>query len=253
MDIKVFSNEWQFFQRNIGGWPVSVRYDMAVGHLAEDARKLFPHAIELTIPYDEANENGFPTKAEMERVNAIEDGFSGGAYDVRLIGVLTGGNCSRFVFCWGGEDGDVANIIQTLMGVHREAKHVPKVLLNDNFGYFDRVVAPDAYEKNRIMNQAVCDNLQKHGEAFNAPRTIDFYCYFASEQHLHVVAEKLCAQGFIKGNIGKTEQGDYGLHVTMEGVPNLDWINEITEGILNLLEGTDGMFDGWGCPTMTGA
>jgi len=250
MSIQVFSEHWRFYQRNIDGWPVSIRYDEAIPYLTDDMKQLYPHAIELTIPYIEANENGFPTKPEMDRVNAIEDGFSGGNYDVRLIGVLTGGNCSRFVFCCGGDDGIVAKIIETFMGEHRDVQHIPKVMLNDNFGYYSRVVAPTVYEKNRIMNQSVCDNLQKHGEAFNTPRTIDFYCYFETEQYINIVAEKLCMQGFIKGDIGKTEQGDYMLHMTLEGVPTLDWINETTDGILAVLEGTGGIFDGWGCPTM---
>jgi len=247
LGIQVFSNNWQFYQRNEGDWPISIRYDMAIGQLEGDALALFPHTVELAIPYIESKENGFPTKSEMERINAIEDGFSAGAYDVRLIGVLTGANCSRFVFCFGDMD-DADDIAKTLMGPFADTEHVAQVLLNNNFKYYLEKIFPTIYEWNHIMNRSVCGNLAQSGDTFTIPRNIDFFCYFKSETHMHNVADTLCARGFAKVHADKTEQGDYVLHLTMEGIPALDWINGITDSILDSLEGTDGDFDGWGSP-----
>ena len=247
--IQGFSEHWDFFRRDIDGWPVSIRYDMGVRLLAEDIRAQYPHTIEFTVPYAEPTESGFPTKPEMERVNQIEDDFSCGTHNIRIIGVLTGGNCSRFVFCFSGTAEDVDSIVQTLMGPHPGTNFTHKVFLDDNFSYFNSTIAPTAYEINRKMNRLVCENLANHGEIFETTREIDFFCYFATEQYVQAISEQLCSQGFREVHRGQTDQGDYGLHLVFEGIPVLDWINEITDGILNLLEGTDGHFDGWGCPT----
>ena len=241
------SEQWEFYQCDINNQPFSIRFDTVIESLAESVKKLYPHIIELLIPFIESKENGFPTRSEMERINKIEDSFYPGAYNVRLIGAITGGNCSRFVFCCGGTDRDVENIIQTLMSVNKSIKFLKKAFMNNYFQYYNDVIAPSAYEKSWIMNRHVCDNLKKNGEAFSAPREVDFRCYFAGIQYIQDVANKLCEQGFVVRDQEKAENGEYLLDFTLEGIPSYDWINGITNGIIDILDGTDGYFDGWGC------
>lgn len=243
-----FSEDWNFYPRNINNQQVSVRFDMSVGNLEEKVKKKYPHTIEIMVPYIETDKGGFPTPSEMERVNVIEDGFSRGKYDVRLIGVLTGGCCSRFVFCSGGTEKDVEEIVRTLMGANAKIDFSYKDYINDNFGFYWALIAPSEYDDNWMNDRGVCDNIAKAGDNFTEPREIDFYCYFDSTKHIQTIAEKLRTQGFREVSQKKTEDGEYMLHVTLNGIPTLPRINEITSGILDMLEGTDGYFDGWGCP-----
>jgi hypothetical protein len=245
-----FSEKWEFFPCNIEDQSFSVRFDTAVEQLDEDARAQYPHMIELLIPFIEAKENGFPAQAEMERINQIEDDFSCGAYPVRLIGILTGGHCSRFVFCCNGTDEDIENMIQTLMGENQNIEFSHRAFLDDNFGYYENMIAPSLYDKNWIMDRQVCDNLSRDGEAFHEPRDVDFFCYFGSAQYIEKISDTLCGQGFREVIRQERDGGEYLLHLSLEGIPSLPWINEITSGILDLLEGTDGYFDGWGSPVI---
>jgi len=221
---------------------------MAVSELADDMRAQFPHTLELLIPYIEATEAGFPTRTEMERINKVEDGFSCGNHSIRLVGVMTGGSCSRFVFCYNGTDEDA--VIQTLMGANANIEYHQQVFKDDNFGYYDNMIAPSVYDHNYIMNRNVYSNLEKHGETFKEPRDIDFFCYFASTQHIQNIADKLSAQGFREADRHETEDGQHSLHLVKEGIPTLPWINEVTTEIIDLLENTDGYFDGWGSPAL---
>jgi len=242
-----FSEQWEFYQCYSNNQPFSIRFDTAIERLTENDRKQYPHIIELSIPFIESKENGFPTRSEMERINHIEDGFFSGGYKVRLVGAITGGNCARFVFCCDGTEKDVENIIKTLMNANNNNKFSKRVFINDNFQYYDDMIAPSAYEKNWIMNRYVCANLEKNGEAFSTPRKIDFRCCFSSIQYIQDVANKLREHGFAEGNEGKNENGEYWLDFTLEGIPSYNWINGVTNRIIDILDGTDGYLDGWGC------
>jgi hypothetical protein len=243
-----FSENWQFYPSNIDETPISVRFDAAVEDLPEKVKKQYKHIIELNIPFIEPKENGFPTPSEMERINGIEDDFSRGAYDVRLIGVITGGYCCRFVFCFNGSEKDVENVVRTLMGANLGIDFNHRIFIDDDFGYYDALVSPSVYEENWFQNFTVCNNLENDGEAFSEPREIDFYCCFATEQHIRAVTDELTKQGFAADDPKKGEDGEYMLHLVLEGIPTLNWINDITNGIIELLEDTDGYLDGWGSP-----
>ena len=243
-----FSDLWEFFPCNVDNRQYSIRFDTAVESLDKETKLHYPHILELLVYANEVNEQGLPTPIERDRMNNIEDNLICGDYDIRLIGVITGGGCVRFIFCYNGE-AEAENITQTLLGDNwYTVKHEYKVFLDNNFGYYYNTLAPNTYERNWIMNRHVCTNLEKDGELFQTSRKIDFFCYFVTEQHIQSVAEKLEQKGFSEVSRNKTEEGDYLLELTMEGIPTFAWINEITADILDVLEGTDGDFDGWGSP-----
>jgi hypothetical protein len=120
------------------------------------------------------------------------------------------------------------------------------------------VLSPPHYEDNCIKNRVHCDCLTESGEAFKEPREIDFYCRFSDTQHIQRIVDKLAGDfmeyAFREVDRKKEEDGEYGLQFTLQGIPSLIWIHEITCRIIYSLEGTDGYFDGWGClvvPTLT--
>jgi len=243
-----FSDSWELFPCYIDNRPFSIRFDTAVENLDEETEARYSNTLILLIHNNEADDQGFPTPIERERINKIEDNLSCDTYDIRLIGVITGGERVRFVFCYSGE-AEAESLVQSLLGDDQyNVKCEYKALPGDDFAYYYDTIAPNLYERNWIMNRHVCANLEKDGEVFKTPRQIDFFCYFASEQYIQSVAEKLEQSGLQEAERTKTEQDDYLLHLTIEGIPNFDWINEITANILDALEGTDGQFDGWGSP-----
>ena len=245
----MFGNHWEFFPCQINNQSFSIRFDTAAINLDEESKARYPHTIVLQLHANEVDERGFPTPAERERINKVEDNLTSDGCDMRLIGVITGGSCVRFVFCYNGcLEAEAKNIIQTLLGENRHIyKHEYQVLQNDNFSYFFNACAPDLYERNWIMNRNVCANLEKDGESFKTLREIDFFCNFSSENHIQSVAKKLEEQGFRIRSQDKRDN-DYSLHFVIEGIPTFTWINDIVANILDLMEDTDGYFDGWGSP-----
>lgn len=249
-DMMVFSNSWEFFPCTVNEQPFSIRFDTAVASLDNETRADYPNTLVLSIHANETNDDGFPTAADFERINAIEDNFSSGAYDIRFIGAISGGGYIRFVFCCdNAAQAEAEDVAAALLGGNLQtAVYDFQMLANDDFKYYYTILAPNRYEWQWIMNRKVCDNLEQEGEAFKTPRDIDFYCIFDSEQHIQGVAEKLEAKGFKECSRDKTDDGKYSLSLILAGIPSFEWINGITADILDVLDGTDGIFDGWGSP-----
>jgi len=238
-----FSDNWDFYLCKKKDLNYFIRFDMAILDLSEDEKVKYPHIIELRIPYEHN---------DMNRLNAIEDNFKLGSYSARFIGALTDNSYRHFVFCYNGTRDDADKIVETLMGNSKDSDFYFEVFLDDNWNYCDKILAPTNRERNWMTNNHVCRNLEMQGEAFAKSRDIDFYIYFAGDTQIQSVSDKLSEQGFAEVSRDKTDDGEYCLHLTQDAIPTFNYMNEVTESILTLLDDTDGYFDGWGCPILKG-
>ena len=244
-EIITFSDQWDYYSCMIDDKPCAIHFDPAVENLSDEDRKQYPHTIEIRIPYNEIKENGFPTSGEMKRINKIQDELFAGDYNIRLIGAIVGDGHSHFIFC-----SDVANddVVETLVSKNESiSSYLSRIHLDDNFEEYYQTISPDIYERQLIMNRIQCQQLKQGGDDFSKERLIDFYINFESDVHIQNISEKLSEQGFCVVGRDKLESGIESLHFTIEGIPNLDSITDITYDIIDLLEETDGVFDGWGC------
>lgn len=245
-----FGDNWRGYFVYLGG-PVQICYDATVKHLSGHIRKQYPDTLVVEIPNTEENENEDQPNQEMERIFNISENLLCGKYDVRMIGVMVNPDCSSIVFCCNIKEKKVIKLINTLfkrIDVNR-LRHL--FLQDDNFGYYNTLLSPPHYEDNCIKNRVHCDRLTENGEAFKKPREIDFYCRFSDAQHIQRIVDKL-ADDFMENEFReverkKEEDGKYCLWFTVQGIPSLIWIHEITCWIIYSLKETNGYFDGWGC------
>ena len=248
--VSGFGDNWKHYMYDIES-PFHVCYDATVKQLPEDVRKEYPNTLELEIPFTETNNNRYPPKSEMERIYNICENMSCGNYHVRMIGITMGGSSGWIAFCCDVKGKKVKKLIDTLMHGSGCTKCSYTLYSNDHFAYYNTLLAFPLYENNWIMNRTTCDSLTEKGEAFKEPREIEFLCCFSSTQHIQRIADQLADRlsehGFHEIGREKAESGEYWLRFNLEGIPSLLWINMITCGIIHLLEGIDGYFDGWGC------
>ena len=250
-----FGDNWRSYFAFID-IPLHICYDATVKQISEHIRKQYPNTLVVEIPFTEENKNEDQPNWRTDRIFDISENLSCGRFDVRMIGIVVGPDWGRIVFCCNIKKRKVMKLINTLFERIDvvELRHL--FLQDDNFDYYNTVLSPPHYEDNCIKNRAHCDRLTENGEAFKEPRQIDFYCRFPDTQHIQHIVDKL-AGDFIKYEFRevdrkKEENGDYWLWFTLQGIPSLVWIHEITCWIIYSLEGTNGDFDGWGCLVIKG-
>ena len=254
LNISTFSNDWfHYFQETTGDFGYSIRYDRALDNLSDEMRKQYPHILEVTVSYLNNTENGLPDEGEFARLNDIEDNLYSdeGLWDmVNYIARITGGNVSRFIFCYHSfeKKADIEMLALLVMGGLILETYSYKAIPYDELAYFDKWIAPNAYEQQHIKNLSIYLQLQEYGEAFKTKRDVDFLFVFNSDIHIEKVKNALIEQEFRKIRYEKMEDGSYHLEVALDIVPELDYMNKWTNWFLQLLENTDGFFDGWGCP-----
>lgn len=244
--IPGFGENWRYYLENSGD-PFHICYDATVKQLPEEVRKQYPNTLVLEIPFTETNKDRYPSKVEMERIYDISENVSYDTDHVRMIGIMIGRSCGWISFCCDVTAQKIKKLIRTLLHGSGCTECTYQFSLDDHFAYYNRVLTPPFYEDNWIRNRTLCDGFTVQGEAFKAPREIEFLCCFSDTQHIQHIVEQLKGQGFCEVDVEQAESGEYWLRFTLEGIPSLLWINEITCGIIHLLEGTDGYFDGWGC------
>ena len=226
----------------------SIRFFSGMEASIEEVRKKYPHTLELTIPFIETMDDGFPSQTETARINQIEDSFITGSYDIRQIGVITGDGCVRYIFCFAGSKNDLKKIVKVLMRKHKRVEFSTIVGWNDQLWYYEHILKPNIYERNWMINNSQCSQLKNDGEAFQTIREIDFCCIFSSSKHMQAMTEQLREQGFHEIRNEEIETSKHMLQFVLNEIPSFEKINEITNEIIYLLEGTEGYFDGWGCP-----
>ena len=240
-----FSDNWDFYLCKKEDLNYFIRFDIAILELSESERAKYPHLIELRVPFE---------RDDMERLNAVEDNFRLGSYNAKFIGALTddseGHRYRHFAFCYSGTRDDADAIVETLMSKSANTDFYFEVYLDDNWKYCDNILVPNQKERNWMIDNHLCRNIEQQGEAFTKARPIDFYMYFETEKHIQSISDKLSEQGFVEAYRGKDDAEEYLLHLTLSAIPTFNYMNNITESIVDMLEDTDGYFDGWGCPVL---
>ena len=241
-----FSDSWESFPKELYNWPRNIQFDRAVDRLDKETKKKYPHSLEIKVQYSKRDPKGFPEDDGKELINVVENCLTPGPYDIRLIGIMTGAYCCQFVFCCGnGIEKNFKKAVKTIMGKKKGSFFAYRDFPNDDFKLYRDLIAPSKYDYNWIDNRILCDNLEKSGESFKKPRDMSFSIYFSSTDHIQAVSEKLQKFGFHEAGRGTNEKGEYSLDLKRKGVPDIDNITKLTNGILDALEGTDGYFDGW--------
>jgi hypothetical protein len=177
-------------------------------------------------------------------------GRKGGPFVVRLL-VFTE---EKLFYLDGGNPGHIKNIADKIY------QYIPNVLscydpfyisyeLVDAFKEspetFHHIYEP--YARNWASDRDMCAALKQQGDNLTAARETDFFLYFKRESDIDIVEPKLRKQGFTVVSRSTTENGDYGLSLKKDVIPELSYVNQITSGILSVLGGVDAVFDGWGC------
>ncbi len=246
--VASFGEAWEFYPCTISDASYSVRFNVDVLQLSAEQRDGFPHTVVVTLAY-ESRTDGFPAPGEFDRINRIEDGFTLRQDSLRHVGVLTGQGTMRYVFCGRGEPDALEENGRHLMSGHDGGFSV-QVFPDDNFGYFDTLLAPGPYDWNWIKDRQVCESLEQHGDTLTDSRQIDFYIYAPSQASLDTVVAELEGLGLVEAGRNQGEDGRFGVELSVNAVPDLRQINDLTVAIMNVLEGTDATFDGWGCPVL---
>ncbi|KXT78996.1 hypothetical protein STRDD11_02332 [Streptococcus sp. DD11] len=244
-----FPSEWGSFSTFIDDKLASIRLNLA---LAEEAPyALYPYAMRLKIAllqYDA--ETGFPSSAEFDSLNAIEDQLAeelakvGGVH----VGVVTTDGNIEFYFYLQDKRSHLEPIARVMKAFPSHRYDSATLADEDWTQYFD-FLYPNDYEYQTILNQRVWYELERAGDDHSQERELDHWIYFASEEDRAAFAQEAEGLGYRLARMEKTDDSakPYQLHLTRMDNTEIFDLNQNIWKLIEFVKKFDGDYGGWGC------
>lgn len=245
MDNKIlYSNKWVFYYTKIDDAVGSIRVDLGAKELQSD----YPKTICVRIYYEDKVEQGLPTKTEWQKLNTIEDQLTEllqGQDHVYQVGTITSNGHADYIYVV-QDSSKYEELFNNLLAEQSEYKYFVQSFDDDKFAFYYNVLFPTEYDFNVIYTRQICQNLEKQGDAFTTPRTIDYFTYFKTEKQADAFVAKISD---LYTNVQKnyTELSEWEVVFHNDLIPTIDTMLQQTAEVFQLVKQQDGVFDGWGC------
>lgn len=113
--------------------------------------------------------------------------------------------------------------------------------------YFETLY-PNEYSMQEINNNKVLDALHNAGDNLSAPRPIQHWSYFNSQEDADAFVSKVAAEGFeIVTNEVLEDQEEYQYQVSITRTDMPGDVNEVTWYLMDVSAECEGYYDGWEC------
>lgn len=242
-----YHEDWDTYVNEFGDKLSSVMVDLAFGGSAE--AKLRPNAIIVRIRVDSIRANGMPAENQLKKLNMVED---------RLVEKLTGSLQSMytgrytkdgkrdFYFYSNDTSGYMSAVAEVLnpLGISWLAKAQADTAYSNYFN----VLYPTGRQLESMKNRRVLDELKKKGDALTAPRKVNHFIFFKTEQDRKAYAFAVQDNGFTVENAGReigVKDRPYTLHISRIDKVDYNNIDKVTLYLWELALKYSAKYDGW--------
>lgn len=239
------NEHWEVFPRAMKDYQAFVFVDVGIAERVVDA----PRALaQLRLAYESPSPNGLPTRAEFDPVNAIEDkitDFSNETGDEYVGRITVAGIRVFYVYtekdeaAWRSFTSAIA--AETGYDIRLSYRYDP-----DHRGYFDDLY-PTQIDWQVISDLRVIEALESHGDDGSAPRKIEHWAYFDSQESAATFVAWAKGEGLKpdRENSHQTEDGRYCVRLFHHGTVKLEDINHYTVALKHKAAEYGGEYDGW--------
>lgn len=242
-----YQEDWDTYVNEFGDHVSSVMVDLAFGGSTE--AKLRTNAIIVRIRVDSIRNNGMPAQNQLSKLNAIEDRLVEkltGQLQAMYIGRYTKDGKRDFYFYSNDTSNYMSAVAQVLdpMKVEWLAKAQTDTAYSN---YFD-VLYPTGKQLESMKNKRVVDELKKKGDVLTAPRKVNHFIFFKTEQDRKEYAFTVQDNGFTVENAGKeigVKDRPYTLQISRFDKIDYNSIDKVTLYLWELALKYSAKYDGW--------
>lgn len=235
-----WEERWAVYPGEVGGLLAMYNIDLGAVEAAPVAR--FPRRFDVEFAYSGDGASGMPAAAELTSIHALDEAVrqvlrsAGGA----LVGRVLSDNAGRITGYLPAEA--TPPPLPSIDGL------TPTVSLASDPGW-TRVreeLTPDAWQRNIMEDNQVVQELEAHGDRLSAPRAVEFLAYFPDAERAEASAQDLREEGFAV-TVERGDEGDFVLQAIRRDPVEPPTLHEMTWKVRGIVEGHDGIYDGWGC------
>lgn len=251
MALQEIPEAWETYPAIVDDKPAMFFLNMGMVQAAPiaDAPFLYLVKIEMSDPGD----NGLGTGGEAESFMPIEDAICESAKqaDLYFAGrVRTGGHWEMGFY--GAEGVELSEVLDRV-GPMVAGRNIMLGGGEDaQWEFMLGYLAPDRERWQWIMDHRVVRQLMQAGDEVDKPRVVDHAAHFPTEDKLDAFVTAAKEQGFSESQRHEDKDGGgelpWMVEVQREDPVGVNEIHDVVMGLIELVEGNDGDYDGWGCP-----
>lgn len=236
---------WEVFPRAMKDYQAFVSVDVGIAERIAEA----PIALaRLRLAYKSPSPNGLPTKEEFDPVNSVEDkitDFSKTTGD-QYVGRITVAGTRVFYVYTDRDEASWRSFTSTLAAETGYDIQLSYRQDPEHRGYFDDLY-PTPIDRQVISDLRVIEALESHGDDGSAPRKIEHWAYFDSEESAAEFIAWARGEGvkYDRENSHQTEDGQYSVRLFHYGTVQLQDINHYTVALSQKAAEYGGEYDGW--------
>lgn len=244
------TNDWDFYFANVNGALSSIFVDLGIRATVPDTHR--PHILWIWVPMLRARDDGLSSDDESSTLHLIEDELAqilGARNDAHLVGRITGAN-RREYYLYGRDADQLADSIDSVFA--KFPNYVPEFgeQRDVEWTHYLTVLYPGTRELQRIKNRRTIDALANAGDSLVTKRPITHWVYCRHEAELQRLRNNFTALGFVVSNTNSDFDSSYPFALTAirDDVADQDAIDHTVFQILDVLNDSDAIYDGWESP-----
>jgi uncharacterized protein (TIGR01619 family) len=246
------TDRWGFYFASVDGKPTSFNVNLGLIDTAPDTGR--PWMGKFSVRMAETTEHGFPTAAEYERLNGLEDTLLAKLHDgaeAMFVGQITSAGTRALIFY--APDGDrLRSALDEASQAYPDFDILPsQVDLDADWSYYLKTLYPGQEDLQSIENRDASANLKRYGDDLSQPRPVTHWAYFDLQLNREAFVAEMEALGFAHEATEDPESArPYG--VRLERVDHVDFrsIDRVTHPIFRSANAHHGEYDGWECPVI---
>ncbi len=248
------SDNWEMYFTNVDDAPAAMLVDLGIAEVAPDPDRsvLLWCWLHLQAPTDE----GFASDEEEPRLVEIEDAFIDAVEmtcSAALVGRITTCGRREFYFYAKSSEGFEDTVAEALEP-YDEYEYETGEQVDDEWSHYMSVLYPEPENFQEIFNRRVIEQLAESGDSLTAPRSVDHYANFATEQGRAGFVATAKSHGFkiLSEEQSDSADDDLPFSVSLQREHAVDWetIDKVTFELFDLAREHEGEYEGWGSPVV---
>ncbi len=247
--IQPHREDWAVYLREAETEPAVITVDLGWAKPAPVATH--PRLMTVVVEAKEELPTGFPTEAEVEIVNELQDKLIL-ALERKGEGVFVGSRTSigrKALYFYLNSERPTEQKAWQLMKAFRARPHDMDIRTDSAWLAYFEILLPNEREMAEIHNERVLQQLQRSGDRLTQPRGIEHWFYFPTTDRRDRFLEALQTDGFelIGMDTLKDESPakPYSLHLIRQDSIQVPYIHELTWQLTQAAREYEGEYDGW--------
>ena len=209
-----------------------------------------PHCVRILCALARPADDGTCAEHERAPIDAVGDeviASMGGKFEARFVARLIESGVVTWFFY--APDRVLAQDPLEMIDDVRAYTLRSKIAFDPGWRTYQRELSPVPYPLQARENREIVDVLLAAGDRLGAPRLIEHWAYFASEDKARCAAQELAGRGF-EASIEPDEDRGTGLRLRRCDAVDQRKMDLVCAEILDIVLAHQGTYDGWESPVV---